>query len=530
MSGVTARFFISMVLSALLSSAAGAQYSLTVRFAGDSSRKAGVGTFTRGGMLYASVGDLAGAFRLPVRTDSIRRQCELSTPKYNITISAANPYLVVTDRDTNSSVVQLPVNALVASGAFFVPVASFIGTLDDLIPERIAYDPGAREIVVGRVAQKSPYDITGVTFEQKSNGSLIHLRSGKPLKDYESWLKPSGNDTWLYVTIADAKANVDALNAMKPEGIVRKIIVFQSPTSVQFTFQLKGKISSTELMAEPGSDDILVAIRTPAEDRAAGALQNVERTLERERSRWKLDRIVIDPGHGGDDPGTIGVTRTKEKDITLAIGLKLGKLIEKNLPGVRVIYTRRTDEFIEVYRRGQIANTAGGKLFISIHCNSMPRKPNPESGFEIYLLRPGKTENALRIAERENAVVKLEKGYEQRYQLLTEEHFILLTMAQSAYVKYSEQFADILQQEMGKHLDIENNGVKQAGFYVLVGASMPNVLVETAYLSNRADERMLKSAKGQQRMAEAIFNAVKHYKQQYERSLQEGKDLGSAEE
>ena len=153
----------------------------------------------------------------------------------------------------------------------------------------------------------------------------------------------------------------------------------------------------------------------------------------------------------------------------------------------------------------------------------MPRKKSTETGFEIYLLRPGKTDNALRIAEKENEVVKLEQGYEKRYQQLTEENFILLTMAQSAYVKYSEQFAEILTQEMGKHLDLPNNGVKQAGFYVLVGASMPNVLVETGYLSNKHDEKILKSAKGQQRLAEAIFNGVNRFKQDYEKTLGEGR-------
>jgi len=116
--------------------------------------------------------------------------------------------------------------------------------------------------------------------------------------------------------------------------------------------------------------------------------------------------------------------------------------------------------------------------------------------------------------------------YEKRYQKLTEENFILLSMAQSDYVKYSEKFADILQSEMGKRLDISNDGMKQAGFYVLVGASMPNVLVETAYLSNKHDEKILRSAGGQQRIAEAIFNAVKRYKSEYEKSLKEGVVVG----
>jgi N-acetylmuramoyl-L-alanine amidase len=238
--------------------------------------------------------------------------------------------------------------------------------------------------------------------------------------------------------------------------------------------------------------------------------------------------IVIDPGHGGRDPGSIGVTGVREKDITLGIGLKLGKLISKRMSGVNVVYTRKDDSWVELYRRGQIANEADGKLFISIHANSLRRKPSPTRGFEVYLLRPGRTAEAIEIAERENSVIELEEGYEERYQTLTDENFILVTMAQSAHVKASEMFADITQQEIAVRAGIPNRGVKQAGFLVLVGASMPNVLVETAYLSNREDERFLKSEKGQQKIAEALFHAVQRYKNEYEKLLEEGKTLGEA--
>ena len=198
------------------------------------------------------------------------------------------------------------------------------------------------------------------------------------------------------------------------------------------------------------------------------------------------------------------------------------------MKNVRVVYTRKTDTFVELDRRGQIANEQGGKLFISIHCNSLEHKPSSTRGFEVYLLRPGRTEEAISIAERENAVIKMEPGYEKRYKELTEENFILVAMAQSAYVKASEQFADILQNAMGRETGIPNSGVKQAGFYVLVGAAMPNVLVETAYLSNRQEERFLKSESGQQKIAESIFRAIKRYKTEYEKVLQEGKDIGEA--
>jgi N-acetylmuramoyl-L-alanine amidase len=191
---------------------------------------------------------------------------------------------------------------------------------------------------------------------------------------------------------------------------------------------------------------------------------------------------------------------------------------------VNVIYTRRTDKFVELYRRTQIANEAGGKLFISIHCNSMPHKPSRANGFEIYLLRPNLTEEAVSIASRENSVVQLEEGYQERYRKLTEEEFIIITMAQSAYMKHSEQFAGSAARSMARNLDIKNCGVKQAGFYVLVGASMPNVLVELGYLSNRQEEKFLRSGNGQYQIAEALLKGIKEYKLNYEKALREGMD------
>jgi N-acetylmuramoyl-L-alanine amidase len=186
---------------------------------------------------------------------------------------------------------------------------------------------------------------------------------------------------------------------------------------------------------------------------------------------------------------------------------------------VRVVHTRKTDRFVELFRRGQIANEAGGKLFISIHCNSTEKKPSNANGFEIYLLRPGRTEDAIRIAEKENEVVKLEKNYEARYQELNQENFIILTMAQSAYVKQSERFAELLEETMSAEMEAQRQPVRQAGFYVLVGASMPNVLVEAGYLSNPKEEKFLRSPDGQQKIAEAILKALQRYKIEYEQNI-----------
>lgn len=236
------------------------------------------------------------------------------------------------------------------------------------------------------------------------------------------------------------------------------------------------------------------------------------------KKKWALDVIVLDAGHGGKDAGTIGFGKTKEKDVALGIVKKLGTMLKKELHGTKIVYTRTDDTFVELDRRGQIANENGGKLFISVHCNSTPKKPSKANGFEVYILRPGRNDDAVRVAEMENAVIKLEDN-PKRYKPLTDEQFIVVSMAQSAFVKYSDMAAAMISAEVKKLREIGIRGVNQAGFLVLVGASMPNMLIETGFLSNKNDEKFLKSERGQTRMASAICRAIKAYRARYEAQI-----------
>jgi N-acetylmuramoyl-L-alanine amidase len=497
-----------------LSPARAQQNTIRVVFREDPSRTSVIGAFERNGTVYGSLSDLAAIFSLPLKKSDEAHKAEITGASYRVRVTGSTPFVIFLDAANRQTIYQLPHDVQYGAGAFFIPMAGFSPLFPSLLGSQTRFDAEARTLtVIGPVP--AGFDIPAVELEQKSNGMLVRIRSAKRFTEYEAWLKQDG---WLYVTVAGARADTAAINALPSHGLIRRIVAIQSPTSVQLTFRLNGTIEATELIQDPGSNDLLLTIRPAA--RASQA------DLSEHRKRWKLDVIVLDAGHGGHDPGTIGATGTREKDVTLGITLKLGKLIEKHLKDIKVVYTRKDDRFIELYRRGQIANEAGGKLFISVHCNSMPRKPNPMRGFEVYLLRPGKTEEAVAIAERENAVIELEEGTKDRYQELTEENFILVAMAQSAYVRSSETFADITQQELEKATDLPNRGVKQAGFYVLVGAAMPNVLIETGYLSNKTDERFLRSQAGQEQIAESIFSAVKRYKQEYERLLLEGKEIG----
>ena len=481
-----------------------------------------VNGFDRSGVAYVSVRDFAAALSYPWVNNAERRKIELRLPNHRVKATARNPFLVITDVATStSSVVQLQESILFLDSLYYAPASEFIAVLERLAPSGVLLTAESRVIAREPAVTASRFDITGVGIETRSNGYLLTRKLG-----YFDTILRNG---WLYVTVDAAEADTVALSKFKTNDIIRKIVVFQYPASVQLTFQVSPDIAQADPVVDTQTDNLLLALHTKssmdkaeAERRAREAKQDSLRDkLQVQRGRAKLDVIVIDAGHGGKDPGTIGVTGTREKDVALGVALKLGKLIEENLKDVKVVYTRSNDTFIELYQRGRIANDANGKLFISIHCNSTERKPSPANGFEIYLLRPGKTQNAIDIAAKENQAIEFEDN-KDRYEELTEEFFILLTMRQSAYMKYSELFAEKASAIMADRLKIQNSGVKQAGFYVLVGASMPNVLVETGYLSNRKEEKVLHSIEGQKKIAEALFEGVRQYKVAYEERLQEG--------
>ena len=227
--------------------------------------------------------------------------------------------------------------------------------------------------------------------------------------------------------------------------------------------------------------------------------------LIKEKKKWQFDTIIIDPGHGGKDPGSIGYKGTKEKDIVLDVSKRLARKIQKNLR-VKTILTRDEDVFIRLQDRTKFANTNEGDLFISIHVNSNESKK--PYGFETYLLKPGRNQEAINVALRENSVIELEGN---KFEKLTDEQLIQATIAQSGFVQYSEKFAALVQEEIDKRVQSRNRGVKQAGFYVLMGASMPNVLIELGYISNPNEEKKLNSSSYRDMLATSIYYAILEY-------------------
>ncbi|GAB4007803.1 N-acetylmuramoyl-L-alanine amidase [Spirosoma sp. KCTC 42546] len=248
-----------------------------------------------------------------------------------------------------------------------------------------------------------------------------------------------------------------------------------------------------------------------------GGSQDTETTAPAENAPNQLRTIVLDAGHGGKDPGTHG-RYAKEKTINLELILQLGRKIKENHPNVRVIYTRSSDHFVDLYERGAIANRNRADLFISIHCNASPSSSRVY-GTETYTLGLHRTQSNLDVARRENAVILQEKNYEQTYKGFNPNSplaTIMLANYQHAFIASSISFAEKLERSFRSNANRKSNGVKQAGFIVLWKTTMPSVLIESGYLTNREEEDYLRSEEGQDEMTDAIYKAFERYKQEIE--------------
>ena len=230
----------------------------------------------------------------------------------------------------------------------------------------------------------------------------------------------------------------------------------------------------------------------------------------------KIQTVVIDAGHGGKDTGALGKV-TNEKTLNLAVALKLGAYIEENLPDVKVIYTRKTDKFIELSERAAIANRNNADVFISIHCNST-ETPNSAYGAETFVMGESKNEKNLAVAKKENAAILLEDNTDayDNFDPNSTEAYIIFSLTQSLYQSQSLDLAGKVQNQFTQKVGRHDRGVQQAGFLVLWKTAMPSILVELGFINNNKEEQFLNSEKGQTQMALALYRAFEEYKREFE--------------
>ncbi len=235
------------------------------------------------------------------------------------------------------------------------------------------------------------------------------------------------------------------------------------------------------------------------------------------RKAKSITTIVIDAGHGGHDSGCLG-KKSQEKHVALKIALLLGRKIQKTYPDIKVIYTRKTDVFIPLHKRADIANKNNADLFISIHCNAT--QSSNVLGTETFVMGLHKNSDNLNVAKRENDVILKEDNYNQHYDGFdpnSPASNIIFKMYQNAYLSQSIAFATFIQDEFNT-LNRKNRGVKQAGFLVLYKTYMPSVLIESGFLTNLTEEKLLNSTEGQTIISSGIFTAFNKFKKSIEKS------------
>lgn len=255
---------------------------------------------------------------------------------------------------------------------------------------------------------------------------------------------------------------------------------------------------------------VLVLLNITAAILLVNVVSNLNLSSQESIEPRQVKTVIIDAGHGGKDPGTIGTKGTREKDINLSIALKLKALLQRQYSDMRIILTREDDRFIELRDRGRIANSNGGNLFVSIHANAKRKEELEKKGFELYILNVGKIPDASVITGNEN--IYLRNGGTTS----PEAGFITASLAQNCFLKYSERAAKIIMAEMVKGTKLTARGVYQEPFVVLYGTSMPSILVESGYLSHPEDEAYLVSNEGQDEVANSIYKSIRLFKFDYD--------------
>lgn len=243
--------------------------------------------------------------------------------------------------------------------------------------------------------------------------------------------------------------------------------------------------------------------------------------IDDEDEPLKIKTIVIDAGHGGKDPGAV-CKLGNEKDITLAVSLKLAEYFEKYMPEVKVVLTRKTDVFVELHKRAEIANNSKADLFISIHVNAN-KSPNP-SGSETLVLGLHRAKENFETAVRENAVILIEDDYNAKYEGFdpnSPESYIIFSLMQNVNFDQSITLAAKVQEQFKDRAKRSDRGVKQQGLLVLARTSMPGVLIELGFLSNPSEAKFLFSKNGQEVLASAIFRAIRNYKNSFDKEFKD---------
>lgn len=422
----------------------------------------------------------------------------------------------------NDSLFNLVYPSEYKEGDVYLPAETFLPFVDRISSERIQFDK--KGAIVN--SEKGKYNITDIDFSAKANGLLIEITLTDPLA--YSVFVTEGN--WINVSIRNGKLNIGRIESRLDSRLLVKLQAIQEDGVAQISFQVrqalqKVKTTHHKLVQDPTRIQIAVPDVTFQIDSSATPVSSKQNSVAIIDNT--IDVIVVDAGHGGKDYGAIGPDKTREKDVALAIARQLADMVRAD-GRFKVIMTRNSDTYLTLQERADIANKAGADLFISVHANASPsRKAN---GWNVFFLAPAKNDSARAVEQLENSYFVREMqssgdtaGEEEDTEENTDTGLspedpimgILNDMLMTEFQAESHEFALMVDRQFRKTLETPARGVDQAGFFVLNKVFTPSVLIESAFISNRAEVKLLKSAAYQKKVAAGIYEAIKEFADKY---------------
>ena len=481
-----------------------------VDFVYDDDREAvAVGAEVSGGIVFASIRDVARASGLRTNWLGDRHRLVVLSGDVQAKFTAWNPIVLVDDIAYN-----LPSPTIMRGGTLLAPAAEIALLLDPISAGTLVWDAeGSAFTISTRQINVRPGMI-----EQRENGTVLRIQVPSELPVQEE----TNGQNWLHLTVLGGNIDAQAFSRLGLTGAIQQILAYQYANSARLSLRIE-RGYTYEMLRGNESDWIMMLFRR--EEALPAPLSQVGELIEIDRNQWSINTIVIDPGHGGRDPGAVGAGGVLEKGVVLGIASRLARRLRDDLE-VEVVMTRSDDRAVSLRERGRIATEAGGKLFVSIHANT-----NPDAritGIETYFLSEALTSEAREVARLENAALRYEEPDEQvrddsqyAWYEWADVDEILMGMASSHFLTESQDFAKLVQEELVRSLGARDLGVRQAEFYVMKGtlANMPSILVEVGFISNPAEARRMRQGAYQRRAADAIYRAIREFKLRYESDL-----------
>ena len=459
-----------------------------------------VPSFERDSMTWVSIADFAESAGFKASRSVFSRKLTLSNDRGRISFVQDNMFYTI---DTMAYIT--PYAPVRRGASLYLPAPYIVTTFGPLHSGALLWDAPTSTISVNTLK----YTVLSITSEAKQNGTLASIVLADSLPFECTYFHPN-----LVVSFRGGALDPKAVRRSMRAGVVDSASTRQYDGSAQVSFMLNNPIETPHVDYNAAKRTLMLSLKPKIEQKKPAAAVPADTSHD----ILAIRTIVIDPGHGGKDPGAIGPTGVMEKDVVLGISLELRKMLEK--AGLKVYMTREKDVFIPLIDRTRFANEKRADLFVSIHADAIAgdkKKRDAVRGYKAYFLSQAKNEEDKMVAMRENAVIELEdKEIKKKYDALQD---VLISIAGAEYLRESQELSIIIEQTLGasqKKIPRLQLGVGQANFWVLNGAYMPSVLVEIGFISNTEEEKLLADKRIQFQQAAALSEAVVKFKKQIE--------------